>query len=221
MRIRVLYFAVVRERLGRGEDTIEVPVGTTAGALLDELERRHDAIAGLRQYLQVARNQSLVQPGVVLSDGDEVALIPPVSGGSGRPVLVGVRDSALSLDEVVRAVAHGGAGGIATFTGMVRGHSHGKRVVRLEYEAYAPMAEATLREIAEALEATHGARVAILHRVGVLSVGEVAVVIAASAPHRAESFAACREAIERLKRDVPIWKKEVGEDGEVWVGMGP
>jgi molybdopterin synthase catalytic subunit len=133
-----------------------------------------------------------------------------------------VTDAPLELDEVVRAVSRPEHGGIATFTGAVRALSHGKRIVRLEYEAYRPMAERKLAEIGRAIEAEWpGALVAIVHRVGVLAVGEAAVIVAASAPHRAAAFDACRAAIDRLKESVPIWKKEVAEDGESWIGLGP
>jgi molybdopterin synthase catalytic subunit len=175
----------------------------------------------------VARNQELVGTAAAIADGDEVALIPPVSGGSGGEVaatttLAEVREAAIDLMEVVRAVAHEGAGGVVTFTGLVRRESRGRTIERLEYEAYKVMAEGRLAAIAREIAASApGVRVAILHRVGVLAVGEVAVVIAASAPHRAEAFAAAREAIERLKREVPIWKKEVAIDGEEWIGTGP
>src|SRR5262247_1507232 len=133
-----------------------------------------------------------------------------------------ISDAPLELEEVVRAVSVPEHGGIVTFTGQVRAISHGKKIVRLEYEAYRPMAERKLAEIGAAIAAEWpGTRVAIVHRVGALSVGEAAVVIAASAPHRAAAFEACRAAIDRLKESVPIWKKEVAEDGEVWVGLGP
>src|SRR5262249_16652840 len=126
-----------------------------------------------------------------------------------------------SIDEAAQAVRSAESGGIAIFVGQVRGESRGRKVQTLEYEAYREMAEAKLRKIGEELGAKHGARLCILHRTGTLSVGETAVVIAAAAAHRAEAFAACREAIERLKVEAPIWKKEFGEDGAVWVGMGP
>jgi molybdopterin converting factor subunit 1 len=214
--IRVLYFAVVRERLRRDEEQVELPAGATVAALLDELSRRHPAIAALRKHLQVARNRATARPDDPLGDGDEVALIPPVSGGAGA-----VRATPLDVNEVIAAVAHEGAGGIVTFTGVVRRESRGHRVERLEYEAYGAMADERIAAISAELERAHGARVAILHRTGHLAVGDVAVVIAASAPHRAEAFAACRDAIERLKVEVPIWKKEIGESGEEWIGFGP
>jgi molybdopterin synthase catalytic subunit len=147
------------------------------------------------------------------------------SDSSVRQPYVKLTDQPLSLQEAIDAVSgpgFPGQGAVATFTGMVRDHNLGKQVVRLEYEAYADMVRTTFIEIIGRIEAEiEGARVAIAHRVGTLMVGEAAVVIAASAPHRAEAFAACREAIEALKRDAPIWKKEVSPTGEEWLGMGP
>jgi MoaE-MoaD fusion protein len=218
--VQVLFFAVVRERLGRDSDELAFSAGMTAGSLLDELERRHPALAGLRSAIKLAVNEEFAPLDRALADGDVVALIPPVAGGTAG--LFAVRDEALSLDEVVRAVESEELGGIATFTGVVRRQSRGKRVVRLEYEAYRPMAERRLREIGEQLmKEQPGVRLAIVHRVGVLAVGEAAVVIAAAAPHRAAAFDVCRAAIDRLKESVPIWKKEITEDGESWIGLGP
>ncbi|MCA9656729.1 MAG: molybdenum cofactor biosynthesis protein MoaE [Myxococcales bacterium] len=134
-------------------------------------------------------------------------------------------DSPLSLQEVIDQVSgpdHPGQGAVATFTGIVRDHNLGKAVTRLEYQAYPKMVLSTLGKIIRGIEADiPGARVAITHREGVLGVGDLAVVIAASAPHRAEAFEACRRAIEELKREVPIWKKEVSPEGEEWLGMRP
>lgn len=133
-----------------------------------------------------------------------------------------VQDTPLSLDEVVRAVSDVGQGGLVTFTGVVRNHSKGKTVTRLDYEAYGPMAEKQLAFIAnETTQKWPGTRVAIAHRVGSLVPGDLAVVIAVSAPHRKEAFRACEHVIDRLKEDVPIWKKEFSSDGDVWVGLGP
>jgi molybdopterin converting factor subunit 1 len=219
MRARVLYFAVVRERTGRAADECELADGACVADLLAALERRHPAIAGLRAAIKVAVNEEFAPLDRPLVDGDVVALIPPVAGGAG---LFRISDEPLSLDEVVRAVGGDEHGGVVTFTGVVRRHSRGKTIVRLEYEAYRPMAERKLAEIGAQLAAEMpGVRVAIVHRVGALTVGETAVVIAASAPHRAAAFDACRAAIDRLKQSVPIWKKEIADDGEEWIGLGP
>ncbi len=218
--VRVLFFAVVRERLGRDSDELAHSPGMTAGQLLDVLQARHPALAGLRSAIKVAVNEDFAPLDRVLADGDVVALIPPVAGGAAG--LFALRDEPLSLDEVVRAVTSEELGGIATFTGIVRRHSRGKRVVRLEYEAYRPMAERKLREIgAQLMMEQPGVQLAIVHRVGVLAVGEAAVVIAAAAAHRAAAFDVCRAAIDRLKESVPIWKREVTEDGATWIGLGP
>jgi molybdopterin synthase catalytic subunit len=218
MHVKVRYFAVVRERLRAEEEPLELPDGATVEQAMATLCERHPAVRELRPHLLIALNQEFVTAGVTIRDGDEIALIPPVAGGSG---LYRISEQALSVDEALRAVAGGGMGGIVTFVGTVRASSGGRAVERLEYEAFAEMATSRLRQIGEDLAGKHGAKLAILHRVGSLSVGEVAVVIAAAAPHRAEAFAACREAIERLKVEVPIWKKEHGVDGAVWVGLGP
>jgi molybdopterin converting factor subunit 1 len=217
--VRILYFAVVRERLGRESEEISLPEGSTGAQLLAALEARHPALSGLRGAIKIAVNEEFAPLERVLADGDVVALIPPVAGGSG---LFRVSAEPLSLDEVIAAVSDEAHGGVVTFTGVVRRHSRGKRVERLEYEAYRPMAERRMAEIGAGIAAEiPGARIAIVHRVGVLAVGETAVVIAAAAAHRAQAFEACRAAIDRLKESVPIWKKEVAEDGETWVGLGP
>ena len=219
MRVRVLYFAVVRERIGRDQEELELPAGATAEAAWRELERRHPELGGLRAAVKLAINEELAAGDRVLVEGDVLAVIPPVAGGAG---VFRVTDEPLSLDEVVRAVTGDEHGGVVTFTGAVRRHSRGKRIVRLEYEAYRPMAERKLAEIGAQLAAEKpGVRLAIVHRVGRLAVGDLAVVIAASAPHRATAFDACRAAIDRLKESVPIWKKEIAEDGEEWIGLGP
>jgi molybdopterin synthase catalytic subunit len=222
MRIQVRYFAVVRERLGRDEETLELPAGATVGAALDALAARHDAIRALRPYLQTAVNQSHTRADVALADGDELALIPPVAGGSHRARLARVVEREPSLDACVAAVRGPELGGVVTFTGMVRRRSQGREVERLEYEAYAAMAERVFRELIDEIEREiPGAVLAVEHRVGRLAIGDVAVCIAAAAPHRDEAFRACRAMIDRLKERAPIWKKEFGPDGAVWVGLGP
>lgn len=219
MRIHVLYFAVFRERLGRDEEQIDVADGATVAQAIDALGAQHADIAKLRGRFRVAVNQEFAVDEHVLREGDEVALIPPVAGGS-RHVLLS--DQSLSLDRCIAAVSGPGMGGIVTFTGMVRLHSRGTTIDHLEYEAYAPMAVKVMTQLCEEIEAeVAGAKLAVEHRIGNLAIGDIAVVIAAAAPHRAEAFTACRAMIDRLKDRVPIWKKEIGTGGEEWIGLGP
>jgi molybdopterin synthase catalytic subunit len=215
--ITVLYFAAAREAAGTGREELEVPDGDVA-ALRRALVERHPALARVLPRCRIAVEQELAEDGDPVRDGAEVAVIPPVSGGAPTFRVV---DRPLSLDEVVAAVSGPGRGGVVTFTGDVRGESHGKRVLRLEYEAYVPMAERKLAEIGRAVGEEHGAEVAVVHRVGALRPGEAAVVIACAAAHRAPAFRACEAVIERLKKEAPIWKREVYEDGSAWVGLGP
>lgn len=217
MAITVLYFAGAREAAGTARETLEAPPGTVA-ALRALLAARHPGLARVLPRCRIAVDEEFAADGAALPDGAEVALIPPVSGGAG---LFAVVDRPLDLGEVVRAVEAPGRGGVVTFTGDVRGETRGRAVVRLEYEAYPAMAERKLREIGERVAREHGAEVAIVHRVGRLLPGEAAVVIACAAPHRTPAFRACEAAIEALKREVPIWKREVYQDGSEWVGLGP
>lgn len=219
MRIHVLYFAVFRERLRRDDEDVELADGATVAQAINALGAKHPDIAKLRGRFRVAVNQDFADDDHVLRDDDELALIPPVAGGSRHVVL---SDQPLSLDRCIAAVSGPGMGGIVTFTGMVRLHSRGTTIDHLEYEAYAPMAIKVMTQLCEEIEAeVAGALIAVEHRVGNLAIGEIAVVIAAAAPHRAEAFTACRAMIDRLKDRVPIWKKEIGTGGEEWVGLGP
>jgi MoaE-MoaD fusion protein len=220
----VRYFAVLRERIGADTETLELADGADVAAAIAALADRHDAVRGLRGRFQTAVNQEMVPAATPLSDGDELALIPPVAGGSDGPARhARVFSEPLSLDRCVAAVTSAEAGGLVTFTGAVRRHSRGREVVRLEYEAYVEMAEKVMAALCDEIEAevAGGCRLAVEHRVGVLAIGEAAVVIAAAAPHRAEAFTACRAMIDRLKERVPIWKKEVSPDGSEWIGLGP
>ena len=213
MRVSVRLFAGLRERAGTGARELELRDGATVADVWQELGLG-DEPAGLLY----AVNREYVTAERPLSGGDEVALIPPVSGGEDSTLLT---QSPLSLDDAVRSVASDVAGAVATFSGTARVHSRGRRVLYLDYEAYEPMAEVMLAQLAGELRERHGlTAVAIHHRVGRVGIGEPSVVIAASAPHRAEAFAACREAIETLKTSIPLWKKEVYVGGEEWIGRG-
>jgi molybdopterin synthase catalytic subunit len=220
-RVTVRFFAAARERTRVSQHRLSFEGPATVEDVTKALLVAFPALGPLMRHLRVAVDQEFAEPEDVVPDGAEVALIPPVAGGAPSR-LFRVVDEPLSLTPVVEAVSAVSQGGLVTFTGVVRDHSKGKRVTRLDYEAYAPMAEKKLAEIAsEAREQWPGTEVAVMHRVGTLSPGELAVVIAVSAPHRKEAFRACEYVIDRLKEDVPIWKKEYAEDGEVWVGLGP
>lgn len=222
MRREILLFAGLRERANSEAIEVELEPGTRVGELLQIVKRSFPELADHLATCRVAADHIFVDSDHILGGDEEIALIPPVSGGHDGDSKVQLTHEALSLEAVVRLVSDRGAGGIATFTGNVRAHSRGHDVSYLEYEAYPPMALRSMRAIIQRIEERfEGTRVAIHHRLGRLDVGETAVVIAASAPHRAEAFAACREAIEALKRDVPIWKREVSPDGAAWIGQGP
>jgi len=217
MRITVLYFAAAREAAGLAREVLD-PAPATVGALRQALATAHPPLARLLPRCRLAVDQDFADDAAPLTDGAEVALIPPVAGGS---PLYRVVDRPLRLDEVVEAVSGPERGAVVTFTGTVRSQTRGRAVTRLEYEAYLPMAEKTLAAIGDAVGAEQGALVAVVHRIGVLQPGEAAVVIAAAAAHRAPAFRACQATIERLKQEAPIWKREVYQDGSEWVGLGP
>lgn len=204
----VRLFAGLRERAGwsrRELDAAAVADVWPALGLGDEPEG-----------LLYAVNKEYAPRDRALADGDEVALIPPVSGGAFR-----LSDEPLSLDRVVDEVRSDEAGAIATFTGTTRVHSRGRTVTHLEYEAYEGMAEGVMAEIAGSLgERYELTGIAIHHRIGLVAIGETSVVIAVSAPHRQDALAACKDAIDELKDRVPLWKKEVYEGGEEWIGRG-
>ncbi len=218
MAVTVLYFAGARDAAGTARETLAA-APATVGDLRRALAAAHPPLARILERSRIAVDQEFADDRATLRDGAEVAIVPPVSGGAPRRFAVVSRP--LALAEVVDAVAAPGLGGLVTFTGVVRDATRGKRVLRLEYEAYPAMAERKLQEIGAVLAAEHGAEVAIVHRVGVLLPGDAAVVIACAAPHRTAAFRACEACIERLKKDVPIWKREVFEDGSEWVGLGP
>ncbi|NUT54448.1 MAG: hypothetical protein HOQ03_00510 [Thermoleophilia bacterium] len=211
MQVRIRLFAGLRERAGTGSRSLELADGATVGDVWPLLDLG-DRPGGLLY----AVNKRYADPATPLSDGDEVALIPPVSGGDFR-----LTADPLSLDAVVREAQRDEAGAVASFLGTVRNRSRGRTVRYLEYEAYEGMAEEMMAELARELTERHDLlAVAIHHRVGRVEIGEPSVAIAVSSPHRAAALAACQEAIDTLKHTVPLWKKEVYEGGEEWIGQG-
>ena len=211
MRVAVKLFAALREQAGLRERELELANGARVDDVWPALGLGEEP-----RGLVYAVNRAYAERGTALADGDEVALIPPVSGGDFL-----LSEAPLSIERVVDEVASDDAGAIATFVGTTRARSRGREVVRLEYEAYEGMAEAEMARIAAALRERHDLLgVAIHHRVGPVEIGETSVVIAVSAAHRAAALDACREAIDTLKETVPLWKKELYVGGEEWVGQG-
>jgi len=209
MQIRVRLFAALRERAGIAERQLELAEGASVADVWRELELGDEPPG-----IAYARNREYASRDTVLADGDEVALIPPVSGGGFR-----VTDGPLDLGALVEEVRDPSAGAIATFVGTTRDRSRGRTVTHLEYDAYPEMAEAAMARIAIAVGDRHAiTRIAMAHRTGYVPIGEASVMIAVSAPHRAAALEACREAIDTLKQTVPVWKKEVFEGGEEWIG---
>jgi len=209
MRVHVKLFAGLRERAGWSERE------------LDRVDRVADVWAALNlgdepEGLLYAVNKEYADRDRPLADGDEVALIPPVSGGAFR-----LTAEPLSVDEVVDEVRSDQAGAVATFIGTTRLQSRGRTVLHLDYEAYEGMAEQAMAKIAAELKGRYDlCEIAIHHRTGRVEIGEASVVIAVSAPHRQEALAACKDAIDTLKERVPLWKKEFYEGGEEWIGRG-
>jgi molybdopterin synthase catalytic subunit/molybdopterin converting factor small subunit len=211
VRITVKLFAGLRERAGEGTRELELDPGARVGDVWPPLGLGEEP-----EGLLYAVNKEYAAPDRRLSDGDEVALIPPVSGGEFR-----LTADPIDVGAVIAEVADEQAGAVATFLGTTRVRSRGRTVLYLEYEAYEGMAEKVMAEIADALRERYElCRIAITHRLGRVDVGETSVAIAVSAPHREHALAACKEAIDTLKADVPLWKKEVYDSGEEWIGRG-
>jgi molybdopterin converting factor subunit 1 len=225
-RLTIKLFATLRERAHAAEMSREFPEGTTVGEIWNRLLAEFPALGGHHDGVAFAVNQEYVREDYRPRNEDEVAFIPPVSGGVDPsassetwigPVSIGREP--IEVEALERAVADPAAGATVTFAGTTRNGNAGRRVLRLEYEAYEPMALSEMRKLMrEAGERFKIVRIAIRHRIGFVAIGETSVAIAVSAAHRAEAFEACRFAIDRLKEVVPVWKKEYFEGGEVWIG---
>jgi molybdopterin synthase catalytic subunit len=225
MQIRVLFFGMLKDLAGKPSDLLNLPENATLGDVLDHYE---GAIPRLKEYtssLALSVNQQYAAPEVKLSPGDEVALLPPVSGGSEQDPADGAEckshaaivKGAIATASLVKGIKHPEDGAIAVFEGIVRNHSRGRRTLYLDYEAYEEMALKQMEELAVRALAEFRIRdLAIVHRLGRLEIGETSVLIVVASAHRAAAFDACRWLIDTLKRTVPIWKKEYFEDGAVW-----
>jgi molybdopterin converting factor subunit 1 len=228
VRIKVLFFGPVREIVGLREDTLEMPDGARLHAVLENYGNRFPKLRDIAPSVVLALNQQFAPPSSVVEDGDEVALMPPVSGGSATFTHQLVFPTAGHFFALTRDPIDGGAvarrllrgedGAFVNFEGVARNNSKGRSTMHLEYECYEPMAVKVMAEIGGEIAHQYSiGRIAIVHRLGKINIGETSVSVVVTAPHRKPAFEAALEAINRLKRMVPIWKKEFFTDGEVWV----
>lgn len=215
--VTVLVFGPLRERVGVAEVRIS---GTTVQSVWDELVRLHPAAAIDTGSVRAARNLNYCEWDTLVREGDTIAFIPPVAGGSAddAAVRVWVTDAPIDIGSAIASAGSSGDGAVATFVGRVRDNSDGVAVERIDYEAYAAMAESEMRRIGEELYARGGfTTITIVHRTGTLAVGEASVVVVVAAPHRDTAFPVCAEAMDMIKATVPVWKREHRSDGARWV----
>jgi MoaE-MoaD fusion protein len=227
MQVRVLFFGVLKDLAGKASDSISLPENATLGDVLSHYEEVIPRLTETASSLAMSVNQEYAGPATRLRPGDEVALLPPVSGGvdadaarrSQHAAIIRERIETVSILEGIKRPEDGAA---VVFEGIVRNHTRGRRTLYLDYEAYEEMALKQMEELAARAMAEYKIRdVAIVHRLGRLEIGETSVLIAVASAHRAAAFDACRWLIDTLKRTVPIWKKEHFEDGAVWADGEP
>jgi MoaE-MoaD fusion protein len=222
MRVRVLFFGMLKDRMGKSSDLLELPDGASIRDLLAHYETEVPRLKESLPALAVAVNQVYASPEAKLKAGDEVALLPPVSGGLANETVQPARYASIvrnpiDSQQVLNSIKRGEDGAALVFEGVVRNQSRGRKTRYLEYEAYEEMALQQMESLAaQALTQFQIRDVAIVHRLGHLEIGETSVLIAVASAHRAAGFDACRWLIDSLKRTVPIWKKEYFEDGAVW-----
>jgi len=219
MRVRVLLFGVLKDLTGDASDMLELRDGATVSDVLDHYEARFPQLKNLLPSLAMSVNLEYAEPQSRLKAEDEVALLPPVSGGAPHAAIVRER---IDSDKILDAIKRPEDGAAVVFEGVVRNHTRGRQTLYLDYEAYEEMALKKMEELAaEALRQFKVREVALIHRLGRLEIGEVSVLIVVAAAHRGAAFEACRWLIDTLKRTVPIWKKEYFEDGAVWADGEP
>ena len=224
LNVTVLFFAGARERVGVGRTEVELNVGSCLGDAIDAAIKMSGRDVNLPSGVMLARNGVYVDRSAQLDEGDEIAVIPPVSGGEHDHISdkIAITPDEIDAEEIVRSVGSNQDGAIVLFHGVTRDHNEGRRVLWLEYEAYSPMAENTMSQIIDEMrEKWHIGDVAVTHRTGRVDIGDTSMVLAVSAAHRRPAFEAALYFIDRLKQIVPIWKKEYFEGGEVWIGETP
>ena len=220
MQVRILFFGMLKDLVGMGSQTLNLPEGAKLSSVLEHYERQ---IPGMKRFvpaLALAVNKEYAGPEAELHSDDEIALLPPVSGGSGP--LIFIVCGKIDTNNVLQQIKRPEDGAAVVFEGVVRNHSRGRRTLYLDYEAYEPMALKQMKEIVgEALARFQVRDIALVHRLDRLEIGETSVMIVVAAAHRSAAFEACRWLIDTLKRTVPIWKKEYFEDGAVWADGEP
>lgn len=222
MQVRVLLFGVLKDLAGRSSDVISLPDQATAANVLEHYQRTFADKKGILTSIAISVNQEYAAADCRLHPGDEIALLPPVSGGTDNQPYVRLVHERIVPHDIVPSLERPEDGAIVIFDGIVRDNSRGRRTLYLEYEAYDEMALAKLRELASQATQRFAIRnVGLVHRLGHLEIGESSVLIAVFSAHRAAAFDACRWLIDTLKRTVPIWKKEFFEDGAVWADGEP
>ncbi len=231
MRVRVLFFGMLKEVIGKSADLIDLPAGASLREVLAYYEARIPRLKESLSSLALAVNQQYARPDTLLKDNDEVALLPPVSGGLSEPAeeprglrrrYASIVRETIDSQRTVSGLKRGEDGATLIFEGIVRNQTRGRKTLYLDYEAYEEMALEQMESLAEqALQQFQIRDVALVHRLGRLEIGETSVLIAVASAHRAAAFDACRWLIDTLKRTVPIWKKEYFEDGVVWADGEP
>jgi MoaE-MoaD fusion protein len=222
--VRVLFFGAARDHAGRDEAELTLSAPASAASAFEEILALYPSLRRFGRSLLLAVNQEYARPEAIVGSGDELAVFPPVSGGSEDeggatgPDFFELTTAPIDVGSVARRVVRPECGATVTLDGYVREWTRGRRTLYLVYEAYAPMALSEMRRLGrEARDRFEVSHVGIVHRTGRLEIGETSVVISVGAPHRRAAFEACEWAIRELKRRVPIWKKEFYEGGEVWV----
>lgn len=216
MQVNVLFFGMARDLAGVAEERLEIPDGERLGDLWRKCEARFPRLGEIAGSLVTSVNQGIADRERILRDGDEVAFLPPVSGGAGDDFFRLTR-KLIPTHDLAQRLKAAQDGAVVIFEGIVRDNSHGKKTLYLEYEAYEPMALRKMVEIGSEVKAKFSVdRVGMIHRLGKLEIGETSVAIMVTSAHRRAAFEACHYAIDRLKQIVPIWKKEYFEDGAVW-----
>ncbi|HKW97696.1 MAG TPA: molybdopterin converting factor subunit 1 [Bryobacteraceae bacterium] len=231
MRVKVLFFGMLKEIVGSPEEQLNLAEGARLGSIFEHYAQRFPRLREMASSIVLARNQEFSDSSAPVSEGDEVAFLPPVSGGTAAAGLEYTHEiqddhghffaltrQTIDTRAIIRRLVQGEDGAVITFEGVVRNNTKGRRTLYLDYECYEPMAVRTLAEIGRDIAGSHAiGRIAMVHRLGRMEIGETSVAVIVTAAHRQAAFAAALEGINRLKRLVPIWKKEHFEDGEVWV----